>query len=165
MLDRRGRAGEHRNGGTAVQKSAAKLSRKPSIASQARVETNDSREARRARCRGGGWLLDDRGGLGAEREAWVACPAEWGSRKRLELDALAARDRKIQLDISRVTEKSLSGLFGELPSKCVLLLEDIDVVDMAQTRQVNYYAKRRRPRQGRKVLLSTLLNMLDSVAS
>ena len=69
-----------------------------------------------------------------------------------------------KLDISRVTESSLGSLFDELPSKCILLLEDIDAVDMARTRHA-VKENQADTNKEKKVSLSALLNALDGVAS
>ncbi|KAH7007846.1 P-loop containing nucleoside triphosphate hydrolase protein, partial [Microdochium trichocladiopsis] len=76
------------------------------------------------------------------------------------------------LNISAVGSHSLSSLLAELPPRCVLLLEDVDAVGLAQPRQsetdisqAKEDAARDRPRSQGKLSLSELLNALDGVSS
>jgi mitochondrial chaperone BCS1 len=75
------------------------------------------------------------------------------------------------LSISSIDGSSLSALFAGLPSRCVLLLEDVDAVSMAESRQFeteragheNSSARHSGPKE--KLSLSELLNALDGVSS
>ncbi|KAH7010688.1 P-loop containing nucleoside triphosphate hydrolase protein [Microdochium trichocladiopsis] len=76
------------------------------------------------------------------------------------------------LNISAVGSHSLNSLLAELPPRCVLLLEDVDAVGIAQPRQsetdisqAKEDAARDRPRSQGKLSLSELLNALDGVSS
>jgi mitochondrial chaperone BCS1 len=75
------------------------------------------------------------------------------------------------LSISSVKGSSLSALFAELPSRCVLLLEDVDAVNMTESRQAETEktgqedSSARRPGPKEKLSLSDRLNALDGVSS
>ncbi|KAK4238610.1 mitochondrial chaperone bcs1 [Achaetomium macrosporum] len=76
------------------------------------------------------------------------------------------------LNISAVGSRSLSSLLAELPPRCVLLLEDVDAVGIAQPRQgetdigqAKEDAARDRPQSQGKLSLSEILNALDGVSS
>ncbi|KAK4152082.1 putative mitochondrial chaperone BCS1-A [Chaetomidium leptoderma] len=76
------------------------------------------------------------------------------------------------LNISAIDSRSLSTLLVELPSRCVLLLEDVDAVGISQSRQgetdiskAKADAARNQPRSQGKLSLSELLNALDGVSS
>ncbi|KAK4149897.1 putative mitochondrial chaperone BCS1-A [Chaetomidium leptoderma] len=76
------------------------------------------------------------------------------------------------LNISAIDSRSLSTLLAELPSRCVLLLEDVDAVGIAQPRQgetdisqAKADAARNQPRSQGKLSLSELLNALDGASS
>ena len=76
------------------------------------------------------------------------------------------------LNISAIDSRSLSTLLVELPSRCVLLLEDVDAVGISQPRQgetdisqAKADAVRNQPRTQGKLPLSELLNALDGVSS
>jgi chaperone BCS1 len=76
------------------------------------------------------------------------------------------------LNLLSVDDGSLSTLFAELPSRCVVLLEDIDAAAATQSREtgtenssyVKSVSTEKVKPQG-KVSLSCLLNVLDGVAS
>jgi mitochondrial chaperone BCS1 len=78
------------------------------------------------------------------------------------------------LSLSAISEDSLRSLFGQLPSRCVILLEDIDAVSSKRSRDAETEDSRRivtsspsqesRSACGR-VSLSALLNVIDGVAS
>ncbi|KAK3384503.1 BCS1 N terminal-domain-containing protein [Lasiosphaeria ovina] len=75
------------------------------------------------------------------------------------------------LNISDVDSRSLSTLFAELPSRCVLLLEDVDAVGIAQPRQTETDTGQaekesaKSPQSKGKLPLSNLLNALDGISS
>ncbi|KAH7012659.1 P-loop containing nucleoside triphosphate hydrolase protein [Microdochium trichocladiopsis] len=76
------------------------------------------------------------------------------------------------LNISAAGSHSLSSLLAELPPRCVLLLEDVDAVGLAQPRQsetdisqAKEDAAWDRPRSQGKLSLAELLNALDGVSS
>lgn len=76
------------------------------------------------------------------------------------------------LNISAIDSRSLSTLLVELPSRCVLLLEDMDAVGISQPRQdetdisqAKADAVRNQHRSQGKLSLSELLNALDGVSS
>ena len=74
------------------------------------------------------------------------------------------------LNLSAINEASLTSLFAKLPSRCVILLEDVDAVSLnrdAETedsRQAVAPSRERKPASG-KVSLSAILNTIDGVAS
>jgi len=76
------------------------------------------------------------------------------------------------LRLSDIAEDDLSALFAKLPSRCVLLLEDIDAVSSDRSRDTEKTDPRQNAaasqqnKSGRgNVSLSTLLNVIDGVAS
>ncbi|KAJ4288308.1 hypothetical protein N0V88_007346 [Collariella sp. IMI 366227] len=76
------------------------------------------------------------------------------------------------LSISAVDGNSLGALFAELPSRCLLLLEDVDAVGAARPRkvemnitQVRGDATQSRPPSQGKLALSDILNALDGVSA
>ncbi|KAK0707441.1 putative mitochondrial chaperone bcs1 [Lasiosphaeris hirsuta] len=72
------------------------------------------------------------------------------------------------LNISDIDARSLNTLFTELPSSCVLLLEDVDAVSMTQSRQVETNSERAEKNSKKpegKLPLSNLLNALDGISS
>jgi chaperone BCS1 len=74
------------------------------------------------------------------------------------------------LNLSAINEASLTSLFAKLPSRCVILLEDVDAVssnrdaETEDSRQTVAPARERKPASG-KVSLSAILNIIDGVAS
>jgi chaperone BCS1 len=94
-------------------------------------------------------------------------------KSSLSLSIAGACDLDIYiLNISSVDDSSLGELFTELPTHCVILLEDIDAVDTTQSRQRGTVktgqdetsSSTKGKSQGR-VSLSALLNVLDGVGS
>jgi len=76
------------------------------------------------------------------------------------------------LSLSAINEASLKSLFAKLPSHCVILLEDIDVVSSnqdAKTEDSRQIVTGSPPQMSksvsRKVSLSALLNVIDGVGS
>ncbi|KAK4032047.1 putative mitochondrial chaperone BCS1-A [Parachaetomium inaequale] len=76
------------------------------------------------------------------------------------------------LNISAADGHSLGALFAELPSRCLLLLEDVDAVGVAQPRQgetditqAKEDATQSRPPSQGKLSLSDILNALDGVSA
>ncbi|KAL2165626.1 hypothetical protein VTG60DRAFT_4090 [Thermothelomyces hinnuleus] len=76
------------------------------------------------------------------------------------------------LNISAVDGRSLATLVSELPSRCLLLLEDVDAVGIAQPRQgetdisqAKEHVTQSQPRSQEKLPLSDLLNALDGVSA
>jgi len=76
------------------------------------------------------------------------------------------------LNISAADDRSLAALLAELPSRCVLLLEDVDAVGVARPRQgetdisqAKEDVTRGAPRSQGKLSLSDLLNALDGVSA
>ncbi|KAK4151938.1 putative mitochondrial chaperone BCS1-A [Chaetomidium leptoderma] len=76
------------------------------------------------------------------------------------------------LNISAVDGHSLGALLAELPSRCLLLLEDVDAVGVAQPRQgemdigqAKEDATQSQARSQGKLSLSDLLNTLDGVSA
>jgi chaperone BCS1 len=78
------------------------------------------------------------------------------------------------LSLSAINEASLKSLFAKLPSRCVILLKDIDAVSSNRSGDAETEDSRQTvtnsPSQGSKfvggkVSLSTLLNVIDGVAS
>jgi chaperone BCS1 len=69
-----------------------------------------------------------------------------------------------------INEATLTGLFRKLPSRCVILLEDVDAVssnrdaETEDSRQIVAPSREREP-ASEKVSLSALLNVIDGVAS
>jgi len=75
------------------------------------------------------------------------------------------------LSLSAINEATLKGLFAKLPSRCVILLEDIDAASSNRdtgldSRQIamNSLPQERKSASG-TVSLSTLLNVIDGVGS
>jgi chaperone BCS1 len=74
------------------------------------------------------------------------------------------------LSLSTINEASLTSLFAKLPSRCVVLLEDVDAVssnrdaETEDSRQTVAPSRERKPASG-KVSLSAILNVIDGVAS
>lgn len=78
------------------------------------------------------------------------------------------------LNLSAIDEVKLQSLFAKLPSRCVILLEDIDAVSSNRSREAEGEDARQtvtgshseeNKSIGGKVSLSTLLNVIDGVAS
>jgi chaperone BCS1 len=74
------------------------------------------------------------------------------------------------LSLSTINEANLTSLFAKLPSRCVILLEDVDAVssnrdaETEDSRQIVAPSRERKPVSG-KVSLSALLNVIDGVGS
>ncbi|KAK3186294.1 hypothetical protein K4F52_004832 [Lecanicillium sp. MT-2017a] len=68
------------------------------------------------------------------------------------------------LNLAKVNDASLQKLLGKLPTRCIVLLEDIDAIDTAKNRVGNAASQNEEP-TGNSVTLSGLLNALDGVAS
>jgi chaperone BCS1 len=74
------------------------------------------------------------------------------------------------LSLSAINKATLTSLFAKLPSRCVILLKDIDAVSSNRdaktkdSRQIMAPSQERKP-ASEKVSLSTLLNVIDGVAS
>jgi len=71
------------------------------------------------------------------------------------------------LNISYIDTRSLNSLFTELPSSCVLLLEDVDAAGMTQPRQAETNTERAEKNSAKpegKLSLSNLLNALDRIS-
>ena len=72
------------------------------------------------------------------------------------------------LSLSAINEASLTSLFAKLPSRCVILLEDIDAVssnrdtETEDSRQAVTPSRERKPASG-KVSLSAILNTIDGI--
>ncbi|KAJ6259797.1 Paraplegin [Drechslerella dactyloides] len=66
-----------------------------------------------------------------------------------------------------LTEERLMAYFGELPHRCIMLLEDIDTVEMSQKRQAEEddSSNKRDSRPKTAIPLTALLNAIDGVAS
>ncbi|KAF3912039.1 Paraplegin [Orbilia brochopaga] len=66
-----------------------------------------------------------------------------------------------------LTEERLMAYFGELPHRCIMLLEDIDTVEMSQKREEedDESPKKRESRSRTSIPLTALLNAIDGVAS
>ena len=76
------------------------------------------------------------------------------------------------LGLSTINEASLKSLFDKLPSRCIILLEDIDAVssnrdaEVEDSRQITTGSPSRMSKSvGGKVSLSYLLNVIDGVGS
>ncbi|KAH8706861.1 hypothetical protein GQ44DRAFT_629532, partial [Phaeosphaeriaceae sp. PMI808] len=75
------------------------------------------------------------------------------------------------LTMSSLNNHSLKTLFAELPQHCIVLLEDVDAAGVNRTQDSNMNADRSLGQNGPrisaegKVSLSTLLNVLDGLAS
>jgi chaperone BCS1 len=76
------------------------------------------------------------------------------------------------LNLSTISEASLKSLFDKLPSRCIILLEDIDAVssnrdvETEDSRQIVTGSPSRMSKSaGGKVSLSALLNVIDGVGS
>jgi chaperone BCS1 len=67
------------------------------------------------------------------------------------------------LGLSSLTDSALSKLFIELPSRCIILLEDVDAVGLEQKDAGGYQNQKDKLKSG--VSLSGLLNVLDGVSS
>lgn len=74
--------------------------------------------------------------------------------------------------MSSLDDRSLKTLFAELPQHCIVLLEDVDVTSVHRIQDSNADASQSlgqngspRMSAGGKVSLSTLLNVLDGLAS
>jgi chaperone BCS1 len=74
------------------------------------------------------------------------------------------------LNLSAISEANLTSLFAKLPSRCVILLEDVDAVssnrdaETEDSRQIVAPSRERKPASG-KVSLSAILNVIDGVGS
>lgn len=74
------------------------------------------------------------------------------------------------LNLSAINEANMTSLFAKLPSRCVILLEDVDAVssnrdaETEDSRQIATPSRGRKPASG-KVSLSALLNVIDGVWS
>ena len=76
------------------------------------------------------------------------------------------------LSLSTINEANLKSLFDKLPSRCIILLEDIDAVssnrdtEFEDSRQIMTGSPSRMSKSvGGKVSLSYLLNVIDGIAS
>ncbi|KAK0716738.1 P-loop containing nucleoside triphosphate hydrolase protein, partial [Lasiosphaeria miniovina] len=72
------------------------------------------------------------------------------------------------LNISDIDARAMNMLLTELPSRCVLLLEDVDAVGMTQPRQAEANTERAKKDSAKpegKLPLSNLLNALDGISS
>ncbi|KAJ5318692.1 hypothetical protein N7476_005112 [Penicillium atrosanguineum] len=69
------------------------------------------------------------------------------------------------LSIPSVNDLSLKTLFNGLPDRCVVLLEDIDAVGSALSRELVAGGSKESSDEGQGVTLSGLLNVLDGVGS
>ncbi|KAH7364894.1 BCS1 N terminal-domain-containing protein [Rhexocercosporidium sp. MPI-PUGE-AT-0058] len=74
------------------------------------------------------------------------------------------------LNLGELNDASLKSLFAKLPSKCVVLLEDIDAVSSNRdteidSRQIATGSPQERKSASGKVSFSTLLNVIDGVGS
>ena len=67
------------------------------------------------------------------------------------------------LNLAKVNDSTLQKLLGKLPARCIVLLEDIDAIETAKSRDNT--AGQNEARTGDSVTLSGLLNTLDGVAS
>ncbi|KAM3557635.1 hypothetical protein ARSEF4850_004973 [Beauveria asiatica] len=74
----------------------------------------------------------------------------------------------VSLSSLTATEEHLASLFAELPTNCVVLLEDIDTAGLSQTRDIKEDEDKdgsdKTPSQ-KQLSLSALLNILDGVAA
>lgn len=83
----------------------------------------------------------------------------------------------VSLSSLTATEENLASLFAELPTNCIVLLEDIDTAGLSSTREASKDAKKNKdeadstgsnsnnaPAHG-QLSLSALLNILDGVAA
>jgi mitochondrial chaperone BCS1 len=74
------------------------------------------------------------------------------------------------LSLSIINEANLTSLLAKLPSRCVILLEDVDAVssnrdaETDDSRQTVAPSRERKPASG-KVFLSAILNAIDGVVS
>jgi chaperone BCS1 len=72
------------------------------------------------------------------------------------------------LSLSTINEANLTSLFAKLPSRCVVLLEDVDAVSSnrdAETEDSHQIVAPSRERKPGKVSLSAILNVIDGVGS
>jgi len=72
------------------------------------------------------------------------------------------------LNISDIDARAMNTLLTELPSRCVLLLEDVDAAGMTQPRQAETNTERAKKGPAKpegKLPLSILLNALDGISS
>jgi chaperone BCS1 len=77
------------------------------------------------------------------------------------------------LSLSTITKDRLTSLFAKLPSRCVILLEDIDAVssnrsgeaEIDDSRQIATASSQKSRSASGKVSLSALLNVIDGVGS
>ncbi|QKX61641.1 uncharacterized protein TRUGW13939_08793 [Talaromyces rugulosus] len=67
------------------------------------------------------------------------------------------------LNLSNLTDNTLSRLFTELPSRCIVFLEDVDAVGLEREIAGKAQSRQNTPRS--EVSLSGLLNVLDGVSS
>jgi chaperone BCS1 len=74
------------------------------------------------------------------------------------------------LNLFAITEASLKGLFDKLPSRCIILLKDINAISsnrdakVEDSRQITTSSPSRISKSvGKKVSLSYLLNVIDSI--
>ncbi|KAJ6788298.1 hypothetical protein PWT90_10448 [Aphanocladium album] len=73
----------------------------------------------------------------------------------------------VSLSSLTATEENLASLFADLPTNCIVLLEDIDTAGLSQTREKKEdddSSDNNTPAQG-QLSLSALLNILDGVAA
>ncbi|KAJ3545023.1 hypothetical protein NM208_g2721 [Fusarium decemcellulare] len=74
----------------------------------------------------------------------------------------------VNLNSPRLNEDNLATLFQELPSTCLVLLEDIDATGLTQKRSqetATMGSRRRKKRDQERISLSGLLNTIDGVAA
>lgn len=71
------------------------------------------------------------------------------------------------LNISSVDDSGLAALFFDLPSRCVVLLEDVDAINASKIREKNDERSSNPAELGfyKKASLSGLLNVIDGVTS
>jgi mitochondrial chaperone BCS1 len=102
----------------------------------------------------------------------IRTPWDWKSSFSLSIAGHFGLDIYI-LSLSAINEANLKSLFAELPSRCVILLEDIDAVSSNRSRDTEIDSRQivtGSPSQesksaSGKVPLSALLNVIDGVAS
>ncbi|KAI0965772.1 P-loop containing nucleoside triphosphate hydrolase protein [Xylaria arbuscula] len=69
------------------------------------------------------------------------------------------------MNLAEIEDFELASLFATLPDRCFVLLEDIDAVGFRTKQDGNIKGPRDQPLSNRKCSFSTLLNVLDGVAS
>jgi mitochondrial chaperone BCS1 len=102
----------------------------------------------------------------------IRTPWDWKSSFSLSIASYFGLDIYI-LSLSVINEANLKSLFAELPSRCVILLEDINTVSSNRSRDTEIDSRQivtSSPSQeskstSGKVPLSALLNVIDGVVS